>query len=98
MIAKNRKVVVLFAGWTFAIIALLTVYGSLTYDLFFSLAFIGFLALVSLSGPFTVKPAWRSRVGLVIAIGALIFIMVVAWKIYAIGERWSILPATLGWG
>jgi len=92
MIAKNRIIVVLFAGWTFALLALLVLYRSLSLDLFFSLAFIGFLMVTALAGPFTVKPAWRTRISLITAIGAIIFTAIVAWKIYAIGAQWSVLP------
>lgn len=91
MIAKQRKIVVLFAGWTFTLLALLAVYKSIPYDLFFSLAFIGLLILIGLSGPFTVKPAWRSRIDLIIVAGAVIFLIIVAWKIYAIDQQYTIV-------
>lgn len=84
MIAKNRKVVILFAVWTFILLALVTIYNTLKFDTLFILSFIVFLMIVGLSGPFTSKPKWRSRVGVVIAIGALIFFVIVVVKLYTI--------------
>jgi len=95
MIAKNRIIVVLFAGWSFALLALLLLSKSLGLDLFFSLAFIGFLMVIALTGPFTVRPAWRTRISIIIAIGAMIFLAIVVWKIYAIGAQWSVLPGAI---
>lgn len=95
MIAKNRIIVVLFAGWTFALLALLILYRSFSLDLFFSLAFIGFLMVIALAGPFTVKPAWKTRISLIIVIGAVIFSAIVVMKIYAIGAQWSVLPGAI---
>ncbi len=84
MIAKHRKVVVLLAGWTFAVLALLALYGSLSYDVLFTLIFLGFLLILGLTGPFASRPAWRSRMGVVVLIGALIFFAIVMGKIYSI--------------
>ena len=84
MIAKNRIIVILFAAWTFILLALVTIYNNLKFDTLFIFSFIGFLFIIGLSGPFTSKPKWRSRVGVVIAIGALIFLVLVVIKLYTV--------------
>lgn len=84
MIAKHRKVVVLLAGWTFAVLAMLALFGSLSYDVLFALIFLGYLLILGLTGPFASRPAWRSRMGVLVIIGALIFFAIVLGKIYSI--------------
>ncbi len=74
----------MFAVCTFILLALTTVFNSLKYDTLFIFSFIAFLMIIGLSGPFTSKPRWRSRVGIVIAIGALIFLVIVVLKLYII--------------
>lgn len=84
MIAKNRIVVISFAVWTFILLALVTIYNNVKFDTLFIFSFIVFLMIIGLSGPFTAKPKWRSRVSIVIAIGSLIFFVIVVLKLYTI--------------
>jgi len=65
----------------FVVLSLLVLFGSINYEYFFVLCLIGFLIIVELSGPFMVKPAWRSRVNIVIAIGVVIFAFIVLKKV-----------------
>ncbi|MCD1294888.1 hypothetical protein CUJ83_07740 [Methanocella sp. CWC-04] len=81
MFTKSQKLVYAFALWVFVILALLAVFQSLNYEYFFVLCLIGFLILVELSGPFTTKPKWRSRVNIVIFIGLLMFSFIVIKKV-----------------
>ncbi len=73
-----------FGGWMLAVLALLALFRSLSYEYFFVLCLIGFLVIVELSGPFTVRPAWRSRVNIAIALGVFIFSIIVINKVLAI--------------
>lgn len=81
MLTKSQKLVYIFGGWMFVVLSLLVLFGSINYEYFFVLCLIGFLIIVELSGPFMVKPAWRSRVNIVIAIGVVIFAFIVLKKV-----------------
>lgn len=81
MLTKSQKLVCTFGAWVFLVLAALVLFGSLDYEYFFVLCLIGFLIIVELSGPFTTKPAWRSRVNIVIAIGVLVFGLIVVNKV-----------------
>ncbi len=81
MMTKNYRLIYAFGAWIFAVLALLALFQSLSPEYFFVLCLIGFLIIVELSGPFTVRPEWRKRVNVVIVIGVLIFGLVVANKV-----------------
>ncbi len=81
MLTKNYRLVYTFGAWMFAVLALLILFQSLSPEYFFVLCLIGFLIIVELSGPFTVRPKWRRRVNIVIIVGVLIFALVVAGKV-----------------
>lgn len=84
-ITRSRRAVVAFAAMIFVLLGALAAYRVTDVAFYFNLALIGFLMILGLSGPFTVKPKWRSRAGIVIAIGGLIFLAIVLQKISAIG-------------
>ena len=81
MLIKSQKMVYIFGGWILGVLTLLAMFNSISYEYFFVLCLIGFLIIVELSGPFTVRPAWRSRVNIVIAIGVIIFSLIVIKKV-----------------
>ncbi|HEY3422991.1 MAG TPA: hypothetical protein VGK13_07495 [Methanocellaceae archaeon] len=81
MLTKNYQLIYVFGAWMFVVLALLALFRSLSPEYFFVLCLIGFLIIVELSGPFTVRPAWRKRVNIVIIVGVLIFGLVVAKKV-----------------
>ncbi|MDI6896006.1 hypothetical protein [Methanocella conradii] len=81
MLTKSQKLVYIFGGWVMAMLTLLALFNSTSYEYFFVLCLIGFLIIVELSGPFTVRPAWRSRVNIVIMIGVIIFFLIVMKKV-----------------
>ncbi len=81
MWTKSQKLVYVFAGWVLLVLTLLTLFHSLSFEYFFVLCFIGFLIIVELSGPFTVKPKWRSRLDIIIVVGVLVFAVIVAQKV-----------------
>jgi 4-amino-4-deoxy-L-arabinose transferase-like glycosyltransferase len=84
LLTKSQRIVVIFGAWAFFALALLAVFGSLTFEYFFVLCLIGFLVIVELSGPFASRPRWRSRVNVVILLGVVVFALIVAGKVLAI--------------
>jgi hypothetical protein len=84
MLTKSHRLVYVFSGWVLAVLSLLALFNSVNYEYFFVLCLIGFLVIVELSGPFTVKPAWRSRVNIVIILGVLLFTLIIVEKVLAI--------------
>lgn len=81
MPTKSQKLVYAFGAWMFTVLALLVLFQSLSAEYFFVLCLIGFLIIVELSGPFTVRPAWRRRVNVVIIVGVLVFGLIVVNKV-----------------
>ncbi len=84
MLTRSQRLVYLFGGWMFVVLALLALFNSVSFEYFFVLCLIGFLVIVELSGPFTVRPAWRSRVNIAIVLGVLAFSLIVLEKVLAI--------------
>lgn len=84
MLTKSQRLVYVFGGWVLVVLSLLALFNSINYEYFFVLCLIGFLVIVELSGPFTVKPAWRSRVNIVIVLGVLLFTLIIVEKVLAI--------------
>jgi hypothetical protein len=81
MLTKGQKIVYTFGGWVCLVLALLLLFNSLSYEYFFVLCLIGFLIIVELSGPYTVRPKWRWWVNVFIVIGTAIFAIIVAQKV-----------------
>lgn len=71
-------------AWQLAAALLLTALGALTLELFFVVSLIGFLVVTELTAPFHVTPAWRRRLRWVVALGLLVFGVVVVKRILAI--------------
>lgn len=67
-----------------AALGLLALFGGVSPEYFFVLCLIGFLAIVELGGPSTVRPAWRSRMNIAIVLGVLAFSLLVVGKVLAI--------------
>ena len=84
MLTKGQKLVYIFCGWMLIVLTLLALFNSINFEYFFVLCLIGFLVIVELSGPFTVRPAWRTRVNIIIIIGVLIFSLIIIEKVLAI--------------
>lgn len=81
LLTKSQRIVVIFGVWAFLALAVLAVFGSLSYEYFFVLCLIGFLVIVELSGPFASRPRWRSRVNVVILLGVVVFALIVIKKV-----------------
>jgi hypothetical protein len=84
MPTKGLKVAYVSGGWMLATLALLILSNSLTVENFFIMSFTGLLIIVELSGPFIVKPVWRSRMDVLIAVGVLVFTLFFLAKVMAI--------------
>jgi hypothetical protein len=81
LLTKSQRIVVAFGGWTFLSLALLVILDSLSFDYFFVVCLIGFLAIVGMSGRFASGLRWRSRVNAVILLGLIIFVLFIAMKL-----------------
>lgn len=71
-------------AWMLATILVLTLLGSLTYELFFVVSLIGFLVVVELTAPFNVTPQWRKRLRWIILLGLIAFGYIVIKRILEI--------------
>ncbi|WP_083252476.1 hypothetical protein [Haladaptatus sp. W1] len=71
-------------AWMLASILALAALGSLTLELFFVLSLIGLLVIVELTAPFNVTPRWRRRLKWFIALGLVVFGIIVVRRILAI--------------
>lgn len=71
-------------AWMVATIVVLTLLGSLSYELFFVLSLIGLLIVTELTSPIAITPAWRRRLVWLIAIGLVGFAVIVVRRILAI--------------
>ncbi|EFW91386.1 hypothetical protein ZOD2009_14806 [Haladaptatus paucihalophilus DX253] len=67
-----------------ASLLVLAALGSLSLELFFVLSLIGLLVIVELTAPFNVTPRWRRRLKWFIALGLVVFGIIVVRRILAI--------------
>lgn len=84
---RRQQFVAGHLAWMLGAALLLTLLDSLTYDLFFVISMIGFLIVVELTAPFGVRPQWRRRLRWLIALGLVVFGIVIGWRMY------QVLPA-----
>jgi threonine/homoserine efflux transporter RhtA len=68
-------------AWMLAVVVVLALLGSLELELFFVLSLIGFLVVIELTAPIAVTPAWRRRLPWFIAIGLVVFGIIVIRRI-----------------
>ncbi len=80
MLFKGQQIVVLVGAWALLVLALLTLFGSLSYEFFYIIAFLGFLVIASAASPYAARPRWKSRLNYVTAAGTLIFGLIIAQK------------------
>lgn len=70
-------------AWFLTALVLLALLDALTLELFFVLAFLGFLVIIELTAPFAVAPEWRRRLRLLILVGLVGFGYVVVTQVLA---------------
>jgi hypothetical protein len=88
MLAKSQRLVIALSIWIFTVLALLIIFRSLSFEFFFILCLIGFLIIIELSGPFLVKPKWRSRVNIIVVLGVIVFAVIVFARVMEIIGRY----------
>lgn len=71
-------------AWMLAVIVVLAALDSMALELFFVLSLIGFLVVVELTAPVAVTPRWRRRIPWFIAVGLLVFAIIVVRRILEI--------------
>lgn len=67
-----------------ATLLVLAALGALTIQLFFVLSLIGLLVVIELTAPFNVTPRWRKRLKWLVALGLVVFVVVVVRRILAV--------------
>ena len=73
-------------AWMVGVILVLAALVAFSYELFFVLSLIGLLIVTELTAPVNVTPQWRSRLKWPIAIGLVIFAVIVVRRILDILE------------
>jgi hypothetical protein len=85
MVTRRRQQFVIgHVAWTLAAILALALLDAVSLELVFVLSLIGFLIVVELTAPITVTPRWRSRLKWLIALGLVVFGVIVVRRILAI--------------
>ena len=75
--------------WTYGAVVVLTMFGVLTFELFFIISLVGFLIIIELTAPYVVEPRWRTRLRWVVGLGF------VGFGYIAVRRILSILPSGL---
>ena len=71
-------------AWMLGVICILTLVGSISYELVFVLSLIGLLIVTELTAPIHITPQWRRRLLWLIGIGLLGFGFIVLRRILEI--------------
>ncbi|AFO55378.1 MULTISPECIES: hypothetical protein [Natrinema] len=71
-------------AWMVATVLLLSVFGSLSAELFFTCSLIGLLVVTELTVPGNVTPRWRSRLRWLTVLGVIGFALLVARRLLAV--------------
>ncbi|MCM1567436.1 MAG: hypothetical protein NC238_16130 [Dehalobacter sp.] len=80
MWTKIQGLVILFSIWIFITLIAMALLGNLDPTMFFILCLLGFLIIFDITGPYTVRPKWKSRVWILTAVGIGIFVVIAAQK------------------
>jgi len=86
---RRLRLVAVQTVWTYGAVVALTLFGALTFELFFIVSLIGFLIVIELTAPYVVEPRWRTRLRWVVGLGF------VGFGYIAIRRVLSILPSGL---
>lgn len=81
MFTKAQRIVMTFGGLASVTLAVLMLFDVLSFELYFALCLLGFMAIVHLYGPFVSRPRWRSRANLIILAGLFLFGVMVLNKV-----------------
>lgn len=81
---RRARFVYAQAAWMLGTVFVLTLLDALSLELAFVVSFIGFLVVVELTAPFTISPGWRRRLKWLVALGLVVFAVIVVRRILAI--------------
>lgn len=81
---RRRRFIHGQTAWMLASVLALVLLDALTVELFFVLSLIGFLVVTELTAPFAVTPRWRKRLKWIIALGLVVFGVIVVRRIIEI--------------
>lgn len=81
---RRQQFIIGHVAWMLAVVLVLAVLDAVSLELFFVITLIGFLVVTELSAPINVRPAWRTRLRWLIAIGLVVFAIIVVRRILAI--------------
>jgi dolichyl-phosphate-mannose--protein O-mannosyl transferase len=81
---RRQRFVHAQAGWMLATLLVLAVLGALRLERLFVRSLIGLLGVIELTAPFNVTPRWRKRLKWLVALGLVVFVIVVVRRILAI--------------
>jgi hypothetical protein len=84
MWTKIQNLVIAFSVWIFITLIAMALLGNLDPMIFFISCLLGFLIIFDITGPFTVRPKWKSRVWILTAVGIGIFVIIAAQKMIKI--------------
>lgn len=86
MMTTQRRIQFIYgqAAWMLTAVLVLTILDTFSYELLYVVCFIGFLVVTQLTSPFTIQPRWRSPLPWLIALGVLVFGIIVVRRILAI--------------
>ena len=88
MWTKIQGLVILFSVWVLITITAMALLGNMDPSIFFIICLLGFLIIFDITGPYTVRPKWKSRVYILTIIGIAIFAIIASQKLYdIIGAR-----------
>ncbi len=82
--ARRDRFVHATLAWLLGSVLLLTSLGSFSLEMFFVLSLTGFLIVTEVTAPFSVTPAWRSRLRWFVAAGLLAFAYLVARRVLSL--------------
>ncbi len=81
LLTKYQELIFAFGGWALATLAIMAILDSISFEYFFILCLIGLILITMLSGTYTTRPRWRSRVNVVILAGFVVFLIIVINKV-----------------
>lgn len=77
-------------AWMSAVIIVLVLLNSFSYELFFAGSFVGLLVMIEYTSTVEVTPAWRSRLRWFVLLGLLAFGAVIAGRIITTLRGWVV--------
>jgi len=82
-VTRRRWFVHAHLAWMVTAALVLSLFDSLTYELFFVASLIGFLVVTQLTAPFRITAPWRRRLRWITVFGLLGFILILVQRVLA---------------